>query len=62
MKYAMTCAFMPDGATFNGIKNMLSDEQFARLHVGDLLNDELHIILILRLAVLLGTMFKLATI
>lgn len=37
---AMTCAYMPDGATFNGIKNILTDEQVARLNVGDLLNDE----------------------
>lgn len=38
---AMTCAYMPDGAKFNGIKNILSDEQFAKLKIGDLLNDEL---------------------
>jgi phytanoyl-CoA hydroxylase len=37
---AMTCAYMPDGATFNGIKNILSDEQMAKLKVGDPLNDE----------------------
>lgn len=37
---AMACAFMPDGATFNGIKNILSDEQVAKLKVGDLLNDD----------------------
>ena len=37
---AMTCAYMPDGATFNGIKNILSEEQVARLKIGDLLNDE----------------------
>lgn len=37
---AMTCAYMPDGATFNGIKNILTDEQVALLQVGDLLNDE----------------------
>jgi ectoine hydroxylase-related dioxygenase (phytanoyl-CoA dioxygenase family) len=37
---AMTCAYMPDGATFNGIKNILTDEQVAKLKVGDLLNDE----------------------
>ncbi|ANH81814.1 phytanoyl-CoA dioxygenase [Niabella ginsenosidivorans] len=36
---AMTCAYMPDGATFNGIRNILSDEQVAALKVGDLLND-----------------------
>lgn len=37
---AMTCAFMPDGAIFNGIQNILSDEQVAKLKVGDLLCDE----------------------
>jgi phytanoyl-CoA hydroxylase len=37
---AMTCAYMPDGAAFNGIKNILSDEQVAKLKVGDLLNDD----------------------
>lgn len=37
---AMTCAYMPDGAVFNGIKNILSDEQVAQLKVGDLLNDD----------------------
>jgi ectoine hydroxylase-related dioxygenase (phytanoyl-CoA dioxygenase family) len=36
---AMTCAFMPDGATFNGIKSVLPDEYFARLKVGDVLDD-----------------------
>ena len=38
---AMTCAYMPDGAKFNGIKNILTDEQVGKLTVGDLLNDEL---------------------
>lgn len=38
---AMTCAYMPDGAVFNGIKNILSDEQVAKLKIGDMLNDEL---------------------
>ncbi len=37
---AMTCAYMPDGAVFNGIKNILSDEQVAKLKIGDLLNDD----------------------
>jgi phytanoyl-CoA hydroxylase len=37
---AMTCAYMPDGATYNGIQNILSDEQVSRLKIGDLLNDE----------------------
>lgn len=37
---AMTCAYMPDGATFNGIQNILSNEQVAALKVGDSLNDD----------------------
>ncbi|MDX1931289.1 MAG: phytanoyl-CoA dioxygenase family protein [Capsulimonadales bacterium] len=36
---AMTCAYMPDGATFNGEKNVLPDEYFETLSVGDVLND-----------------------
>jgi phytanoyl-CoA hydroxylase len=32
---AMTCAYMPDGNTFNGIPNILSDEELARLKIGD---------------------------
>jgi len=37
---AMTCAYMPDGSTFNGQKNILSDEQAAKLKIGDLLRDD----------------------
>ena len=37
---AMTAGYMPDGSTFNGKQNVLSDEQVAALQVGDLLNDE----------------------
>ena len=37
---AMTCAYMPAGATFNGIPNILSEEQLANLEVGDVLDDE----------------------
>jgi phytanoyl-CoA hydroxylase len=37
---AMTCAYMPDGSTFNGTKNILSDEQVAKLNVGDVLDDD----------------------
>jgi ectoine hydroxylase-related dioxygenase (phytanoyl-CoA dioxygenase family) len=37
---AMTCAYMPDGNTFNGTQNILSDEQVSQLKIGDLLNDE----------------------
>ncbi|MHB8687230.1 MAG: phytanoyl-CoA dioxygenase family protein [Candidatus Dormibacteraceae bacterium] len=37
---AMTCAYMPDGSTFNGLQNVLTDEQVARLRIGDVLSDE----------------------
>lgn len=37
---AMTCAYMPDGATFNGQKNILPDELFNTLKAGDVLEDE----------------------
>lgn len=37
---AMTCGYMPDGSTFNGKKNILSDEQIAKLNIGDVLDDE----------------------
>lgn len=36
---AMTCAYMPDGATFNGQKNVLPDDYYASLKVGDVLDD-----------------------
>lgn len=36
---AMTCAFMPDGATYNGTQNILSDGQVKKLKVGDVLDD-----------------------
>lgn len=36
---AMTCAYMPDGSTFNGIKNILSNEEVAQLNEGDVFND-----------------------
>ena len=38
---AMSCAYMPDGSTFNGRQNILSDEQVARLKVGDVLDDDI---------------------
>lgn len=38
---AMTCAYMPDGSTFNGKKNILPDDYFASLHVGDTLDNDL---------------------
>ncbi len=38
---AMTCAYMPDGSTFNGQQNVLPDAYIAQLKVGDVLeNDE----------------------
>ncbi len=36
---AMTCAFMPDGSTYNGQQNVLSESYVAKLKIGDLLND-----------------------
>lgn len=38
---AMTCAYMPDGSTYNGIPNVLPDEYLHTLRVGDLLNNDL---------------------
>jgi ectoine hydroxylase-related dioxygenase (phytanoyl-CoA dioxygenase family) len=35
---AMTCAYMPDGCTFNGKQNILPDAYFASLKIGDPLN------------------------
>jgi ectoine hydroxylase-related dioxygenase (phytanoyl-CoA dioxygenase family) len=37
---AMTCAYMPDGNTFNGEPNILPDAYLNQLKVGDLLNNE----------------------
>ena len=37
---AMTCAYMPEGCTFNGQKNILPEQYLATLKVGDLLNNE----------------------
>ena len=37
---AMTCAFMPDGSTFNGKQNILTKAQLAKLKVGDVLADD----------------------
>ena len=37
---AMTCAYMPDGSTFNGKKNILTDEMVGRLKIGDVLEDD----------------------
>jgi phytanoyl-CoA hydroxylase len=38
---AMTCAYMPDGNTYNGIPNVLPDEYVRTLKVGDPLANEL---------------------
>jgi ectoine hydroxylase-related dioxygenase (phytanoyl-CoA dioxygenase family) len=48
---AMTCAYMPDGATFNGTKNILPDAYFRSLSIGDVLDDEQQCPLIWRKAV-----------
>jgi phytanoyl-CoA hydroxylase len=37
---AMTCAYMPEGATFNGEKNVLPDEYLSTLKIGDPLNND----------------------
>lgn len=37
---AMTCAFMPDGATFNGKRNILPQDYFDSLSEGDVLDSE----------------------
>ena len=37
---AMTCAYMPDGSTFNGIRNILPQEYFDSLEIGDVLDDD----------------------
>ena len=36
---AMTCGFMPDGSTFNGIRNILPEKYFRSLKVGDVLDN-----------------------
>ena len=36
---AMTCAYMPDGSTFNGQPNILPESYLSTLTVGDLLNN-----------------------
>lgn len=37
---AMTCAFMPDGSLFNGQKNILPDDYFNSLTLGDVLDND----------------------
>lgn len=37
---AMTCAYMPDGSTFNGTQNVLPNEYFSTLKIGDRLDSD----------------------
>ena len=37
---AMTCAYMPDGSTFNGVKNVLPEDYVAQLKIGDVLDKD----------------------
>ena len=37
---AMTCAYMPDGSTFNGKRNILPENYFKALSVGDTLDND----------------------
>jgi len=36
----MTCAYMPDGAVFNGVQNVLPPGYFRTLEVGQVLDNE----------------------
>ncbi len=37
---AMTCAYMPDGSTFNGTQNILAPDKMEQLTIGDVLDDD----------------------
>jgi hypothetical protein len=39
-RIAMTCAYMPEGSTFNGQQNILPESYFASLKAGDVLENE----------------------
>ena len=41
-RIAMTCAYMPEGSTFNGHKNILPEDYFKSLKVGDVLENDAH--------------------
>ena len=41
-RIAMTCAYMPEGSTFNGNRNILPKEYFESLKVGDVLENDDH--------------------
>jgi ectoine hydroxylase-related dioxygenase (phytanoyl-CoA dioxygenase family) len=45
---AMTCAYMPDGSTFNGQRNVLREDYFQSLKYGDVLDDPRQVPLIWR--------------
>lgn len=36
---AMTCAYMPEDAVFNGQQNILTDQQFSNLTIGDIMEN-----------------------
>ena len=36
----MTCGYMPAGSTFNGIQNILPQEVFESLNIGDVFDDD----------------------
>ena len=36
----MTCAYMPDGSTFNGSQSVLLPDYFKSLEIGDVLDDD----------------------
>lgn len=38
---AMTCAYMPDGSTFNGTRNILPADYFESLKLGQVLDDDI---------------------
>jgi phytanoyl-CoA hydroxylase len=40
LRRAITCAYMPDGSTFNGQANVLPPAYLATLHVGDVLDND----------------------
>lgn len=37
---AMTCAYMPDGETFNGVRNVLPESYASTLQIGDVLDND----------------------
>ncbi len=44
----MTCAYMPDGCVFNGQQNVLRDDYFKSLRLGDVIDDPQQVPLIWR--------------